>query len=206
MNFCLLEFLQNVISYLGPWKWCESIPQDPLDPLNLRLTFQRNYFLWEYGIGFFLLNPEKLCLDDRETDQHEVFETWRFERAISFVYWWSCDFLYKVQNILLTHIDYKNGYVWRKWKFVNFLFNQKLCCFGFTDFVFVFVFPTVKVVAVTNISLNFSRDEKELVIVHYIFDRNHCGKGDPTRMEFCTLECQRQRTALLELSLPLLTD
>lgn len=72
-------------------------------------------------------------------------------------------------------------------------------------FLFLF-FSMVKVVAVTHISLNFSRDEKELVIVDYIFDRNHCGKGDPTRTEFCTLECQRQRTGLLELSLTLLTD
>ncbi|KAK4825773.1 hypothetical protein QYF61_002336 [Mycteria americana] len=37
------------------------------------------------------------------------------------------------------------------------------------------------VVAVIHISLNLSRDEKELVIVDYIFDRNQCGKGDPTR-------------------------
>ena len=63
----------------------------------------------------------------------------------------------------------------------------------------------VKVVAVTHISLNLPRDEKDLVIVDYTFDRNHCGKGDPTWMEICALERQRQRTGLLELPLPSFT-
>lgn len=33
-------------------------------------------------------------------------------------------------------------------------------------------------VAVTHISMNSPGDEKELVVVEYIFDGNYCGKGD----------------------------
>lgn len=80
-----------------------------------------------------------------------------------------------------------------------------LCCFGLTHLIIQYFFPMVKVVAVTHNSLNLPRDEKEFAIVDYIFDRNYCGKGDPTWMEICALEHQRQSTGLLELPLPSFT-
>lgn len=78
--------------------------------------------------------------------------------------------------------------------------------FGFTDSIIqFFFFSVIKVVTVTRISLNLPWDEKELVTVDYIFDRNHCDKGDPTRMEICALERWRQRAGLLELPPPSFT-
>lgn len=49
----------------------------------------------------------------------------------------------------------------------------------------------VNMVAFTYISLNLPAGEKELVLVYYVFGRNHCDTEDPTQIEVCALENQR---------------
>lgn len=51
--------------------------------------------------------------------------------------------------------------------------------FWFYCFTYLIIFLSkAKLVTVTHISMNLPRDEKELVVVNYIFDGNYCGKGD----------------------------